>query len=55
MTQTRMNCGAREPSHAPDNDAVGSPPRFGLRRWLLALVAAVGMVAAACEIGRAHV
>ncbi len=48
MTQTRMNCGAREPSHAPDNDAVGSPPRFGLRRWLLALVAAVGMVAAAC-------
>jgi hypothetical protein len=46
MTGTRKDRGAREPSRAPGNGAVGSPPRFGLR--LLALVAVLGLVAAAC-------
>src|SRR6266498_4253515 len=48
MTGTRSDRGAREPSRAPDNGAVGSPPRFGLLLRLLALLATVSIVAAGC-------
>lgn len=49
MTATRMeDSGAGQPSRAPDNSGVGSPPRFCLRLRLLAVVAALGLVAAAC-------
>ncbi len=49
MTGTKRDHGAREPSRAPDNGAVGSPPRLGLLLRLMALVATVGILAAACS------
>src|SRR6266508_5290945 len=49
MTGTTRDRGAREPSRAPDNGAVGSPPRLGLLLRLMALVATVGILAAACS------
>jgi len=48
MTATPRDGGARGPVRAPDDDAVGSPSRFGLRLRLLAVIAAAGIVAAAC-------
>lgn len=40
-----------EPIRPPDQGAVGSMPRFGPRLPLVALVAALGIVAAACSAG----
>lgn len=51
MTGTRRDRGAGGPSHAPDNGAAGSPPRFGLRMRLLALMATAGILAVACSSG----
>src|SRR6266545_227011 len=48
MTGTTWNP-TREPARSPGQGAVGSAARFGLRLRLGALVAAVGIVAAACS------
>jgi hypothetical protein len=48
MRVTKRGRGAREPSRAPDSGALRSRPRFGMRVRLLALVAIVGVAAAAC-------
>jgi hypothetical protein len=47
MTGTMRDPLTGEPIRVPSRGAVGAPPRFGLR-LLLALVAAVGIVTAAC-------
>ncbi len=48
MTGARSDASVRDLLGGPAVGAVGPPARFGLRLRLLALVAAVGMVAAAC-------